>query len=222
MKSKAQFKETFDTYVDNLGQKLLAFNWEDESAYAGWLAQTYFFVKHTTTLICLTGALFGTKDRKRHYDVIHHLSDEKGHDLLALNDLTHLGWKPESWPELRETQLFYQNQYYMLEHEGPHSHLGYSLCLEGLAAKYGVELYQRLKREYGEDACQFIKVHAEVDQDHYASGSKLLNDLNEEQLATVERNLKQSSLLYGLMLDEITNQCARVRTNKDLNQSAAA
>jgi len=33
--------------------------WENQSFYAEWLAQTYFYVRHSTRLLCLAAARFG-------------------------------------------------------------------------------------------------------------------------------------------------------------------
>ena len=193
----------FNKKVDELGAAFQKFPWEKEAAYAAWLSQTYYFVRHTTTLVAMSAAKFGAKNREEHYQMIHHLADERGHDLLALTDLKNLGWKLEQVPEYAETSVFYQNQYYMISHEPAASHLGYSLVLEGLAAKYAPDVCKRITAQYGADCCEFANVHATVDQDHYASGLAELYKLTEEQAEAAYRNLEQSCLMYKMILDRI-------------------
>lgn len=197
---KKTIESAFDQKVKELGQTFLDFPWEREAAYASWIAQTYYFVRHTTVLVSLSAARFGAYDRENHYRMLAHLADERGHDLMALQDLENLGWRLDQLPELPETRLFYQNQYYMINFEDPFSHLGYSLCLEGLAALYAPEVFKRVSKAYGKGSCEFLRVHATVDQDHYADGAKELAHLNETQAAAALRNLEQSALLYSQIL----------------------
>lgn len=195
--------KSFEAQVDALGAKFLKFPWDNASAYADWLAQTYYFVRHTTTLMCLSAAGFGADRREKHYGLLGHLKDELGHDLLLLNDLKHLDRDISEFSELPETALFWQNQFYILQHHGPASHLGYSLCLEGVAARYCSTVYRQLIKHYGEKGAEFVNVHANVDVDHYAHGAAELVHLNEKEIASVQRNLEQSALLYGLMLEKV-------------------
>ena len=133
--------------------------------------------------------------------------------MLALTDLENLGWKIEQIPEYPETSVFYQNQYYMIAHEATASHLGYSLVLEGLAAKFAPAIYKRLTAQFGSECCEFANVHGTVDQDHYASGISELHKLTEEQAEAAYRNLEQSCLMYKMMLDRIVATTAG-KTNR--------
>lgn len=198
---KKRIENAFDDKVKELGQTFLNFPWERESAYANWIAQTYYFVRHTTVLVSLSAARFGAQNRDHHYRMLAHLADERGHDLMALEDLQNLGWRLEQIPEFSETRLFYQNQYYMINFEDPFSHLGYSLCLEGLAALYAPEVFKRVSKTYGKGACEFLRVHATVDQDHYADGAKELAHLTDTQAEAALRNLEQSAILYSMILE---------------------
>lgn len=198
----------FDEKVDLIGDALMKYPWERESAYANWLAQTYHFVRHTTTMIAMSAARFGVHDRPSHYQMIHHLSEERGHDLLLVKDLENLGWKIDQFPPLAETRLFYQNQYYMINHETPASHAGYSLMLEGLAAVVAPNIYPKLSRLYGKDTCEFLHTHLTVDQAHYGDGTKELAQLSAGQVESVLRNLEESALLYTLILERAARESA--------------
>jgi hypothetical protein len=198
----------FDEKVELIGEAVMKYPWERESAYASWLAQTYHFVRHTTTMIAMSAARFGVHDRASHYQMIHHLAEERGHDLLLVRDLENLGWTLDQFPPLAETRLFYQNQYYMINHENPASHAGYSLMLEGLAAVVAPNVYPKLAKLYGKDTCEFIHTHLTVDQAHYGDGAKELSGLAPVQMEGVLRNLEESCLLYTLILDRAARESA--------------
>jgi thiaminase len=199
MKSAALEKE-FRKYLDQIGESLLHFPWEDQDAYASWLAQTYFFVRHTTSMICLSAAKFGPQNRQEHMHAIHHLAEERGHDQLLLNDLKHLGYEIKDFSEEPVTQLFYQNQYYMIEKEGPASHLGYALLLEAAAAQFGPALHDKICRRHGQPAGTFLEVHTKADQDHAKEGLDALLSMEPHHAQSAMKNLRQSALLYEIIL----------------------
>ncbi len=212
--------QNFEKHIDELGAKFLKFAWDKPEVYADWLAQTYYFVRHTTTFMSLAAAGFGADNREKHYGLLNHLKDELGHDILLLNDLRHLDREVSEFSELPETSIFYQNQFYMLEHMGPASHLGYSLCLEGVAAKFCPIVYRQLARQYGEKAAEFIHVHANVDVDHYAHGAAELKHLNDFESSAVQRNLEQSAILYGFMLEKIMKRSLEKESFSGKSKSA--
>ena len=45
--------------VERIGSSVQAFPWENNVAYGCWLAQTYYFVRHTTSFLALTASRFG-------------------------------------------------------------------------------------------------------------------------------------------------------------------
>lgn len=212
----ATIQSLFDEKVEMIGEAFRKFPWERESAYANWLAQTYHFVRHTTTMIAMSAARFGVANRPGHYQMLHHLREESGHDLLILKDLENLGWKLDQLPPLPETRLFYQNQYYMINHESPVSHAGYALMLEGLAAVVAPTIYPQLAKRYGKDTCEFIYTHVMVDQGHYGDGAKELSNLDARETDAVLRNLEESCLLYTMILE----RAAREARDLSLGQSA--
>jgi hypothetical protein len=195
-------QQEFSSYIAQVGQKLAEYPWHSESAYANWLAQTYFYVRHTTSMICLCAAKFGPQDRKRHAHAVHHLAEEKGHDLLLLNDLDHLGHKISDFEELPVTQLFYQNQYHFILNEGPASHLGYALLLESMAAHYGPEIHRKVVKLFGPDSAKFWEVHTNADQDHAKEGMVELAQFSKEEQEQATKNLRQSAFLYRQILTD--------------------
>lgn len=214
MNKQVILNEMFATHVQNSGEKVLAFPWEDKLAYANWLAQTSYYVAHTTTFICLVAAKFGPKDRDGHAHALHHLSEERGHDQMVRRDLESLGFSLDDFPEMQETALFYQNQYYMIENEGVFAHMGYSLFLEGLASLHGPELNRRVQAAHGKKAGVFLSAHANLDEDHYKEGLAQFHKLSEADARSIAKNLEQSAWLYGQILERCVREAKQNAVSK--------
>lgn len=206
--------KAFQLYVDDLAEQLIHFPWENKEAYAYWLAQTYYFVRHTTVLLALSAAKFGNKNRPKQYATFKHIREELNHDLIPLEDLKALGTSIDQIPELEETSAFYQSQYYFIDYVHPIALYGYALALEGLAAKKGPALYEILNRHYGKDATKFVKLHAIVDQDHFEQGLEDFKDVSGEEAQYVIQNLHQSSRMYYNILRRIQEIVATKNVKK--------
>lgn len=189
--------------VERGGTAAQTFPWENELAYGNWLAQTYYFVRHTTSFLGLTASRFGHWRRDLQYHQIHHLSGEADHDLLLLNDLKTLGLSLDIFPELAETSGLYQSQYYFIEHEYPAAHYGYAFFLEGLAARKIELFYDRVEQSFSADACSFLRVHMIEDRDHFEEGLSVLDALTHAEIEAFRRNMHQTAYLYAQMLHHI-------------------
>ncbi len=189
--------------VDRMGVAAETFPWENKRAYGNWLAQTYYFVRHTTSFLSLTASRFGHWQRELQYHQIHHLREESGHDLLLLKDLEALEFGYQDFQELPETAALYQMQYYFIEHESPAAHFAYAHALEGLAAKKIELFYKRLEASYSPTACEFLRIHMIEDQGHFEEGLEVLDVLTETEADSYSRNLRQTSYLYIRMLEHI-------------------
>jgi hypothetical protein len=189
--------------VDRVGLSIVDFPWEDRQAYGNWLAQTHYFVRHTTSFLGLTASRFGHWQRELQYRQLRHLREESDHDLLLLNDLKTLRFKLQDFEELPETAALYQMQYYFIEHENPASHFGYAYCLEGLAAKKIETFYERVESAFSPEACSFLRVHMTEDKEHFDHGLDVLKELTPAEADSFRRNLQQTSALYIHMLEHI-------------------
>lgn len=198
--TKKPLIELFQERLDEVGPQFKEFPWTDKQAYASWLAQTYFFVKHTTIFIALTGARLGFENRELHYGVLDHFQGEKNHDLVALNDLKALGHSIDEFEEFLETSAFYQTQYYFIDHVHPIAHLGFATFLEGLAAQFGEEIADKLEGAFGKKANRFIAIHAVEDQDHFEKGCQQLEKVSGKARPFIIQNLNQTADLYQKIL----------------------
>ena len=193
---------TYEDVMLKLGQAVDEFPWENLHAYSMWLSQTYYYVRHSTRLIALSSASIGLENQDFHWRLNAHLDEEKGHEKMCLNDLKHLS--RELGPEVVPTSAFYQCQYYWITRQDPLAFWGYVLMLEGLAAKHGPRLGERLREAYGAKGISFVKVHAEEDQDHIVKAIEYAQKMKPDVQALVIQNMEQSAQLYSLMLTELS------------------
>lgn len=172
-------------------------------AYSRWLAQTYYYVAHSTRLLALASSRFPHDSDALHYRFAEHIREEKGHDNLALRDLKAIGGRIEDYPEYPETQAFYQTQYYWIEHQDPIALFGYILALETFSTGAGTRLYDQAKAAHGHDATIFLKVHTQEDIEHVEKAIRSLEGITPRQLAMVISNLKLSCHHYRTIYERI-------------------
>lgn len=175
---------------------------EHKNFYANYLAQTYYFVDHSVRLLGLAMARSENKDFRNR--CIKHIVEEKGHEMMCVNDLKFMGLKPTDFKELALTKAFYQTQYFKTD-RNPISLLGYILALEILAAKILPDLNVKIKELYPQ-SMTFTKIHGEEDQDHIESGFKQLEMLNERDLELVLENFEFSLEIFMLMMSSINQE----------------
>lgn len=206
--------------VDLLGQKARNFNWQDEATYANWLAQSFYYVSWTTRQLALASARTkpGIED-SLHWRFIEEAGEEKKHELLALHDLKNLGYRIEQFEELPHTSFFYQSLNFVIEREHPVALMGFSLTLEGFASMKISEFYNRVKEAHGESCASFLKVHSELDADHFANALPHLRTCPEHLLPLVAKSVGLCESIYCGILDDITNSVVR-RENTFLQAEA--
>ncbi len=189
--------------VQAVGAEFRNLDWESKKVYLNWLSQTYYYVQHTTCFIALMAARWGPHNREKQYQALDFLKGESAHDLLLVDDMKVFKSNISDFAEFPETQLFYQNQYYLIEHVSPAAQLGYAFFLEGIASTQASHVYERIKTAYGPNAGTFLRVHGEEDPDHFQKGLLILESFNNEELLAIEKSLRQSAFLYSSILNRI-------------------
>lgn len=177
-------------------------NWADPSIYALWLAQSYYFVRHSTRLLSLAAAQAPFERDAIHKRFIDHVSEEKGHEHLALNDLRKLSFDIKNLPEFAVTKAFYQTQYFQLDRRPVTAFFGWILFLEGMAVTAGKEVYATLKRHYKDSQLSFIKLHVEEDEGHITAAFSALGVLSSTEEALLIDNMHTSMVLYKCMAEK--------------------
>jgi hypothetical protein len=203
-------KDLVRACVAELGAAVDRFPWERRSAYADWLAQTYYYVRHTTRLLAAAAARFAMDEKG---DALHkrfctHLAEEHGHELLVVQDLKHLGALLSQFPEHSSTKLFYESQYYKIEHVHPIVHFGYILPLEALGPACGTTAIDRVATAHGGQCTSFLRLHSQEDVDHLRKALEMIATVTEEHRDAIGTNVKQTTYGYQAILLEITNRLA--------------
>lgn len=195
------FRE-LQVHLDELGKVIHNVPWHDKAIYGAFLAQTYYYVNHSTRLLALAASRFQASEERIHRRFIKHATEEMSHEMLALRDLKNLGLSLESYHEFPSTRAFYQTQYYMIEHVSPWSFWGYILMLEGLALTEGAWLSREIEHHHGEKAGSFVKVHAVEDVGHMAEAEQALALLPDNQRPLVLDQIANSCFYYCAMLEQ--------------------
>jgi hypothetical protein len=198
-------KTLLDKCIDDLTRAIDRFPWHERSAYADWLAQTFYYVRHSTRLLAAAAARFPYDDlgNSLHHRFGAHMGEENKHELLALHDLRVLGSTVESWPERPATRMFYEPQYFKIEHQDPTVLFGYILPLEAIAPLQGRRVAEKVTAAFGPQCASFLKVHAADDVDHLEKAFLMLAKLDQPTRKLVEANLLQTTYAYEALLVEI-------------------
>lgn len=198
-------KSVLDRCTAQLQQAAAEFPWTDRRAYGDWLAQTYYYVRHSTRLLACASARFSQDalGDALHYRFASHISEEKRHEQLALHDLKRLGLSLEEFHERHSTRLFFEPQYYKIEHEAPSALFGYILPLEAIGPACGKEVCAQVAAAFGPKCDSFLRVHAEEDVDHIEKALQLIGTVPEGERAFLLRNLEQTAYAYCAMLRDI-------------------
>ena len=197
--------------IEPIGKALEAFPWEDTNAYAEFLAQTYYQVRHSTRLLAAAAARFGQDEAGNalHVRFAQHMAEEKSHEKLATHDLKALGKSIDDYAELPSTRQFYEPQYYKIEHLAPIALFGYILPLEAIGPAYGPRIVERVRAAHGAGCLAFLKVHSEEDISHLDKAFAMLEGVSEYERMSIEQNIEQSAYGYLAMLDGVLRAAAR-------------
>lgn len=206
----------YHSAVNSMVEAFKKYPWENKQAYAEFLAQTYYYVCHSTRLLAVAAGRFNQEDQAFHKRFLKHTDEENSHELLALRDLQKLGFDISEFPELPQTRTMYEIQYYKIEHIDPAALMGYILALETMAGIVLGPVKERLFELYGQDCAKFIQVHADEDPDHIQKALAVIEKLREGRHKAIDHNLEQSAICYVDMLEN-----AKVRAlNKNILKAA--
>ena len=198
-------KNLLDTCVAELAAGIDRFPWESATAYADWLAQTYYYVRHSTRLLATAGGRFAMDERGNalHHRFASHMSEEKKHELLCVHDIKQIGHSIDTLPEHPSTRMFYEPQYYKIEHEHPIALFGYILPLEAIGPTSGGAIIEKVGAAHGDKCVSFLKLHSEEDVDHLDKALHMLASIPEAEQRLVEENMRQTTYAYVAMLVDI-------------------
>lgn len=201
----AAYKEVFQVFD--------GFDWTDRALYGDWLAQTYYYVCHVTRALAFAASKCMQDQDKMFAVLLKAIREEYGHEKLALNDLSALGYALEDFPEYPQTAKYHQSFYQMIESHGPYVMAGFALPLEGIGPKCFANILGDLEKAHGAKTITFIKLHAVLDVDHFDEGLAALDSMSEDQLKAVHAGLKLTTRSYTDIIRQIILLRNRVRQN---------
>ena len=197
----------FQQQLNESSEFLQSLPWEDKSFYANYLAQTYYFVCHSTRLLGRSLSYFQVDREKLYKRFKDHISEEDSHEKIALSDLKKLGFNIKDYPELSVTRAFYESQYYKIEQSFGVGLLGYILYLEAIAIKGFPSIIESLYETYGKGSCQFLKVHVEEDPEHVNKAIEEIEVLSDKEKSQIWQNFIQTAEIYHSILSEVQKSC---------------
>lgn len=193
-------RANYENEKNEMIEQLKKFPWNDKKCYGDYLAQTYYYVFHSERLLALAGARMNEADRKLQRRFFEHLREENAHDLMVKKDLENLGFSLTDFPERPETKIFWETQYYKIEHQDPSYLLGYILLLEDVASSVCTWLYKEVEKYHGKTCGTFLRVHGEEDPGHVEDAIKAIQSLSTERQNNIYSNLYQSRIAYSMMI----------------------
>lgn len=199
-------KELLQNELEKLEPVIRECAWEDKRVYGNWLAQTYYYVCHSTRLLGLASSYFQRDRESLHRRFASHMGEEKGHEHLAISDLKGLKLGLDQFSEMSMTKAFYESQYYKVQYQNATALFGYILLLEATAVKLGPQIYGRVVETHGKNACNFLRIHVEEDPDHVDKALDSILVLPPQELVHVEANLVQTADVYKAMLKGLKEQ----------------
>ncbi len=207
----------YRTSVDIMVKSLEDFPWDSKLAYAEFLAQTYYYIRHSTRLLAASASRFSQEDQAMHKRFMKHSDEENSHELLAVRDLQKLGFKLADFRELPQTRSFYEVQYCKIEHCDPAALLGYILALE-VTATHLAPIQKKLTGLYGKECVKLIQVHSDEDPDHVEKALKSISALGEQRVNDIQINIEQSAILYAQMIEAV--KASALATTKPAKKAA--
>lgn len=130
-----------------------------------------------------------------------HLEQERGHDLMLLNDLKAMG--VHEVPHYHTAAQVAGAQYYFIAHDHPALLLGYMYVLENAAPD--PERVRFLEAMHGAElTC--VRHHANVDRDHVRELTAVIDTLPADLQARVTANGVMTTNLLQLFLDHLWAQ----------------
>lgn len=198
----------YEKHLEEMTKNIRSFPWHDRYAYGMYLAQTYYYVCHSVRLLATAAGRMSMEDNAFHKRFLAHIREENGHEAMALKDLEKLGYKISDFPELPETRMFWEAQYYKVEHVDPMSLMGYILALEAIACNQCPWITTQVKKHFPDNPHTFMRVHGEEDPDHVTQAWEQISTLPTHRLRSVIENFEQTSLGLSNILNGVKARSA--------------
>ena len=174
--------------------------WQTSEFYAMWLAQTYFYVRNATRVLAKAAYRCTHEEEFIHKKMLQGITEERNHEIMAINDLREVGYEMSEMKELPSTTSYYQTLLAAIDYDGPYALLGYFVALEGLGAIGADYIFESTFEKWGKKGTQFLRVHTRVDQHHFTDGLEFIESLPKDKQVMIEKYVVSSTHIYlGLL-----------------------
>ena len=191
--------ELYRAPVAQMADAVATLDYTDKHVYGNYLAQTYYYVSHSTRMLAFAAGRMAREDETYFRRFIRHIGEESSHEVLAEKDLHDLSLTPQDFPHLPETHSLWECQYYKMDRQHPLALMGYIIALELFAGYHLPKFYADVSRHYEGRACRFIKLHAEEDPDHIEKAIELTATLSEPLKQIILLNVHQTAKAYAAL-----------------------
>ena len=178
--------------------------------YPALLVETFHYVKHSCSLMCLACARLDHSQSELQTYVARHIEEEVAHENWVLEDLETLGYERAevvASKPLAETIHLVGSQLYVIEYLDPAGLLGYVYVMESTPPRR--QALEEFSEAFGipYDAMKFLVQHGEEDVKHKRD---LIHALDNFLRDSRQREAALTSAVMGLA--DVNRMLARIRT----------
>ena len=188
----------------------------DKNLYAGYLVNVYHYAQHSPKVIGMAGARAANTHPELAAYLLHHATEEIGHERWARSDLIDLGLKPEQISASRPNTAclgMIGMEYYIAGTANPVSLFGWMFTLEALGDDVGHLISRQLDRTLTLEGrgAYFLAGHGDADHDHIQEITQTIEKhmRDPSDLADTLHVAHASADLYLRMLDEVVEEDRR-------------
>lgn len=197
-----------EDYINSFKEEVLktfsSLDYQNKNIYSDYLAQTYFYVKHSVPLLHLAYPFCENEKIKQAY--ISHIQEEGGHENLAKNDLRRLNsLAPKNFEEKINTKILYHVGYKSVVNN-PVSFVGYIAALEFTAIWFFPEWVKKLEELYGEKTISFVHEHGVLDMEHTETMLELCRSMTDADLEETKKVCKETFDAYLNIIRNLEDQ----------------
>ncbi len=182
----------------------------DRNMYLGYLVTVYQYAQHSPSVIALAASrCTSTAPRLAEY-LLHHASEELGHEAWARQDLLELGVADGTFQRSRPVpscSAMIGFEYWLAGHANPVSLFGWLFALESLGDDAASAISKAFDSGLKLDGkgTYFLRGHGEADHCHARDlVARIVENVpNEADFAEILHAADVSSILYARMLEDI-------------------
>ncbi|MDI4638840.1 MULTISPECIES: TenA family transcriptional regulator [Halomonadaceae] len=189
--------------------------------YLAFLGQAYHHVRFTVPLMMACGArLPATKGWLRDA-LVEYIDEEHGHEKWILDDIRVAGGDPDAVAAAMPapaTRLMVGHVRDVITHDNPVGFFGMVLVLEGTSTALATQAAEALQQRLGlpKEAFRYLLSHGSLDIGHMAFFEKLIDTLDEDDLAAVIDTAAMVYRLYGAMFRGVEAACGDGDVSREL------